>query len=355
MRKLVVRGSFRSAGAQIGEATRADLPFVREKTVEFLLENSTVGDLDQLRLLASDYVVSTKAIFPEAIEFMVGLAYAGGLTFDDVALIAFSEELRAEFVSGPDRCSTIAVRSQDGWLIGHNEDYEPQYFGKMFALDLRLSGYPRILSLNYPGQFPCLAGSLNQRGVAITNNSLWPDAVPGFSKNVLHFRAALSSHLDEAIEFLIRQPAALTCHYTVAGGEQNDLVGLEVSNAQTAEGTERIFDPGEGPYCHTNHVRFLMLKREDPAVTAKDHSLARLSKLDDLISNGKLPNTPEAMLSLLSTNDGLLHRTPEQSPTSVTLATVVIRPATGELWIRDANPSVIDRDIFLSFGRTSFS
>jgi len=354
MRKLVIRGSFRSVGVQIGEETAADLPFVRDRTISFLIENAAVGSLRRMRQLASDYVESTKMAFPEAIEYMQGLAYGGGLAFADIALIAFSEEIRTEFVSSPEKCSTLAVPTAQGWLIGHNEDYEPQYFGKMYALDLEIPGFPRVSSLNFPGHFPCLAGSLNQRHVAILNNSLWPEAVPGLSKNAMHFRAALAVDMDVAIGFLARQPA-LTNHYTVAWGEQDDLLGLEVSNDKTAEERVITFDPGREPYCHTNHVRFLTLKSEDPAVTVKNHTLDRLAKLEGLIDRGDVPRTPEAMLELFSTNDGLLQRTPAQNPTSVTLATVVIRPKTGEMWIRDADPSAAERDLYLSFGRSSLN
>jgi len=353
MRKLVARGSFRSVGAQIGEETRSDLPFVFDKAVEFLLENATAGSLARMRSIADGYVASAKGIFPQAVEYLEGLAYGGGLSFEDVALISFSEEIRTEFHADPkpEKCTTLAVKTRDGWLIGHNEDYEPQYLGKMFALDLRISGHPRVLALNYPGMFPCLAGSLNLRGVAIANNSLWPDAVPGLSKNLLHFRAALAEDMDQAIEWLARQPAALTGHYTVAWAPSDDLVGLEVSNPQTAEEIVCLHQPGPTSYAHTNHVRLLKLKGDDPAVVQRNHSVDRLAAAQKILDGANPPRTPEAMLDLLSRNDGLLHRTPEQNPTSVTLATVVIRPRTGEVWIRDADPAAAEPDLHLSFGR----
>jgi len=355
MRKLVVRGSFQAVGAQIGEETRADLPFVRDKTVEFLLENASAGSLSRMREISERYLASSAEIFPEAIAYMRGLADAGGLPFEDVALIAFSEEIRTEFVAAPEKCSTLAVPTAQGWLIGHNEDYEPQYFGRMYALDLRIAGHPRVLSVNFPGHFPCLVSPLNQPGVFIANNSGWPDAVPGLSKNLLHFRAALARDMDEAVGFLARQPAALTGYYTVAWGQQDDLVGLEVSNVQTAFGTVAVFDPGRDPYWHANHARFLELRQPDPAVAARNHTCDRGAKLGRLIEDGKLPRTPEAMLELLSTNDGVLHRTPEQDPASATLATIVSRPRTGEMWIRDADPEAAEPDHYLSFGRSSFN
>lgn len=350
MRMLVVRGSFHSAGVQIGDFTKTDLPFVRDTTVEFLLENAAVSGLGRMREIAEGYLSSTAEVFPEAVAYLRGLAVGGGLGLEDVALIAFSEEIRTAFDGlKPEKCSTLAVPTARGWLIGHNEDYEPQYYGKMYALDLEIPGYPRVFSLNYSGHFPCLAGSLNRSGVFIANNSLWPDAAPGLSKNALHFRAALAFDLDEAVGFLARQPAALTGHYTVAWGEQDDLLGLEVSNPRTSRTQLVAFDPGSEPYWHANHARFLDLLRPDPAVVDGNHTVARGARLEELAARADLPRTPEALLDLLSADDGVLHRSPEQDKTSVTLATVVARPKTGEMWIRDADPAAGIRDLYLSF------
>lgn len=356
MRRIVVRASsFRAAGRQIGEETGSDLPFVRDDTVALLLENASAGGLVRLREIAETYLASTLSAFPQAIEYMEGLAVASGIPIPDIALIAFSEEIRTEFDEAPSKCSTLAVPTRDGWLIGHNEDYEPQYFGKMYALDMRIAGYPRTLSLNYPGHFPCLAGTLNRRRVAIANNSLWPAAAPGLSKNAMHFRAALADDMEEAVELLARQPSALTGHYTVASGDEDRLCGLEVSNPHTAEAYVHLEDAGREPYWHTNHVRFLKLLAPDPAVIEGNHTLVRGEKLTDMIARKRLPTTPEGLLEMLSTNDGVLHRTPEQNPSSVTLATVVMRPKTGEMWIRDADPSAATRDLHLSFGRASLN
>ncbi len=350
MRKLVIQGSFRSVGAQIGEATKDDLPFVRDSTIAFLLEQARASDLAGMRRIAAGYADSAEQFFPGAFEYMEGLAEGGDLAFEDVALITFSEEIRTEFHVPPSKCSTLAVPTQEyGWVIGHNEDYEPQYAGRMYALDLRIPGYPRTLSLNYPGHFPCLAGALNDHGVALAKNSLWPDVQPGLSGNLLHFRAALATDMDAAVGFLAHQPAALTSHYTVACGAQGDLAGIEVSNHRTAEELIAFFYPAREPYWHTNHARFLQLHTPDPAVTGRNHSLPRGEKLERLIVSRRLPTSPGEMLDLLSTNDGLLHRTPAQNATSVTLATVVICPEREELWIRDADPSAEPRDIRLSF------
>lgn len=343
MRYLQCQGSFEEVGRQVGEACRPDIFELHDRVVAYLLENTTVGSYLRMRRIARAYSDATDGAWPEAAAYLRGLAEGAKAPFETVALIAFSEEIASEFIPVPSKCSTLVVQTARGALIGHNEDYEPHYSGRMVLLDATFDGYPRTVGLTYPGQLPNLAGSLNARGVAITNNSLWPDAQPGLSKQVQHFRASLADDLDEAVEHLAKPPVALTTHYTVAHGPAGQVVSLEVSNPATAEERVSFMTVGPEPFCHTNHVLSLRLKAPDPAIMLAGHSIARLAKLRAL-PRERLPRSPEEMLELLSTNDGVVHRTPDQNSTSVTLATLVIRPQTGELWVRDADPAAERRD-----------
>jgi hypothetical protein len=343
MRFLQCQGSFEDVGRQVGEASRSDIPDLHDRVVAYLLQNTTVGSFSLMREIAMDYTERTDREWSSATAFLRGLAEGAGVSYETVALIAYSEEIASEFIPMPSKCSTLVVQTARGVLIGHNEDYEPHYFGKMVLLDATFDGFPRTVGLTYPGQLPNLAGSLNAKGVAIANNSLWPDAQPGLSKQVQHFRASLADDLGEAVEHLAKPPVALTTHYTVAHGPEGQAVSLEVSNPATAEEKVSFTTIGPEPFCHTNHVLSLRLKAPDPAVVIANHSIARLAKLKAL-PHERMPRSPEEMLELLSTNDGVVHRTPEQNPTSVTLATLAIRPQSGEIWIRDADPSADRRD-----------
>ncbi|MEK7546204.1 MAG: C45 family peptidase [Patescibacteria group bacterium] len=344
MRYLRCGGSYSEVGRKVGEACGPDVPDLHDRLVAYLLEHATAGSYRKMREIAMGYSERTDRSWPSATAFLKGLSEGACVPFEMIALIAYSEEIMSEFLLAPAKCSTLVVTTAQGALIGHNEDYEPHYHGKMVLLDAEFDGCPRVVGLTYPGQLPNLAGSLNSKGVAITNNSLWPEARPGLSKQVQHFRASLAADLEDAVEQLAMPPVALTTYYTVAHGPSGQVVSLEVSNALTAHESVALATVGPGPFCHTNHVLSLRLKEPDPAVVAGgNHSLARLAKLKSM-PREKLPRTPEEMLDLLSTNDGVLHRTPEQNPTSVTLATVVIRPQTRELWVRDADPSAERRD-----------
>ncbi len=346
MKVLQCKGSFRSVGCEVGRASRTAIPALHDRVVAYLLEYTTVGSLRQMSEIADRYAQSTQKYWSPAFEYLYGLAEGAGVPFDTIALIAFSEEIASEFEAAPSKCSTFVVWTSSGHILGHNEDYEPHYFGEMILLDATFDGFGRVVGLTYPGMLPNLAGSLNAHGLAITNNSFWVAACPGYSKQAQHFRASLLPDMDTAVQILSEQSIALSTHYTVAHGPSYEAVSLEVSNPVRADGyvaLRQIERDELSAFCHTNHVLELTLREPDPAVVAKNHSLDRLAKLKAL-PVARYPRTPEEMLDLLSVNDGVLHRTPAQNPTSVTLATVVIRPATGEFLVRDADPNEVNRD-----------
>jgi hypothetical protein len=288
-------------------------------------------------------------IWPKATEFLSGQALGAGVPYETIAITSYYEEMLELYRPAQSKCSTYVAPSTRGFIIGHNEDWGKPYLGNMVLLDATFDGFPRVIGVSFLGMLPNLAGSLNSRGVAITNNSLHPEARPGLSKQLQHFRASLASSLEEAIEHLARQPVSLATHYTVAHGPSGQVVSLEVCNRDIVhDGDVVLVTVGPGPFCHTNHVLNLNLREPDPAILGGgNQTLARRAKLQSQ-PRKKRPRTPEQMRDFLSTNDGVLHRTPAQNPTSVTLATIVIRPSTGEMWIRDADPDAEQRDWYFS-------
>ncbi len=346
MKIIRSKGSFEQVGRDVGSASREVIPTLHTRVVNYLLEHTTVGSFRRMCEIADQYARSTARYWSPAIDYLRGLAEGAGVPFGTIALIAFSEEIASEFEAAPSKCSTFVVWTSNGHILGHNEDYEPHYFGEMILLDATFDGFGRVVGLTYPGMLPNLAGSLNAHGLAITNNSFWVEARSGTSKQAQHFRASLLQDLEDAVRILSEQPIALSTHYTIMHGPSHDAVSLEVSNPACAHDIvdlRQIERNERQAFCHTNHVLGLRLRDPDPAVVAKNHTLDRLAKLK-VLPSASYPRTPEEMLELLSVNDGVLHRTPEQNATSVTLATVVIRPATGEFLVRDADPNAIQRD-----------
>lgn len=337
------------AGKLVGEETRDLVRHVIERLPAFLETTAAVRP-ERMREAALAYLAQAREQDTPSSDWLAGLAAGAKTRLEDIALVAFSEEIAALAPAPVSKCSTVAVPGEGGWLIGHNEDYEHHYFGRMYVLDLRVGGETRVVSLNYPGQLPHLAGALNERGLAITSNSLWPDARPRLSNQVKLFRAVREENVRGAMRRLWDPPGSLTSHYTIGGpdpdGERpHRLLSVEVSNPESAAPPSARYaedgiyaammgvDMQESPFVHTNHVQRLMLVAPDPAVTACNHSLGRYEKLR-VTANREFMRAKNAdrsldeddLLKLLSTNDGLVHRTPEQDAASVTLATLVIAP-----------------------------
>lgn len=349
MRYVKTNGSFYKVGLQVGEACKEDIPELYERTVAYLFKHTSVGTVARMREVAQRHLAAAESLWPSSVNFLQGLAEGAGVSLEKISLISFTEEVSSEFVpTSSDKCSTLVVRlSNDNHLIIHNEDYEPHNFGKMVLMDVMFDGFPRLVCLTYPGQLPSLAGSLNACGIAITNNGLWLDVQPGLPKQVQHFRASLARDLDEVEEWLAMAPIAVTTHYVVAHGHTREAVSLTVSNPETSYVPMFYYLITDRSFCHTNHVPsgpFLSgLKKIDPAPELSKHTVPRYERLKSLAQD-TLPRTPQEALDLFSNNDGLIHRTPEQNPTSVTLATVVICPETLEIWIRDTDPAAVERN-----------
>lgn len=350
MRHVVASGSFYKVGLQVGEVCKDDIPELYERMVAYLLEHTSVGTVARMHEVAQRHLAGAEYLCPQSVNFLEGLAEGAQVSMEKIALTSFTEEVSSEFLpTSSEKCSTLVVRTANGChLIVHNEDYEPHYFGRMVLLDATFDGFPRLVCLTYPGMLPSLAGSLNALGIAITNNGLWLKAQPGLPKQVQHFRASLARNLDEAEEWLAKTPVAVTTHYVVASGYAREVFSLTVSNPETSY-TPMFFYPITGPsFFHTNHVPdgpFLNgLKKDDPARENSPNSFDRYKKLKSL-KESELPRTPDEAFKLFSTpGKNVLFREPGKEGLSVTLATVVIRPETGEFWVRDADPSATQRD-----------
>jgi len=345
MKVITARGSFREVGRVVGEATREDIVFMHRVMVPELLQDKFGGD--QLRMVRDGrrHFWAAEAFWPEAAEYIRGLAEGARLKLDHILPIAFMEEMQAPLHR--DRCSTLLVRTENGWVLGHQEDYREIFYGRLSVLDLSFRGYPRVVSLTYPGTFPGMATSLNSRGLAMACNALWLAPVPGLGKQMKHFLAAMEASFTGALSWICYGPHILADHFVVIDGEEDLAASVEVTShpevLQTAEIREIVWDrkPEEEvsvkvPFTHANHVKWLK-----PWVTglvkdpAHRGSAMRQRELDKIATFGP-PTTTEEMLALFQKKDGILNRdkacNKTGQPNSVTIATTVISPNTKEIW-----------------------
>lgn len=328
MRSVEASGSFAAVGEAVGEATREDVRFVIDSLVPYLAKHTRLKTREAMLEAVTGHRRMTEAYFPEAFDYLRGLARGAACGLDDLVLALFDENILDGFA---EKCSTLAVKAAEGWIVGHNEDYDPHYRGRLKLLDLSFDGRPRVLAVSYPAKLPGIGGTLNARSLSVTNNSLAAAEVTGVSTEARVFKAALASDLAEAEAGLRGAPSSLIFHLTVVSAAEGRAASYEIGNAASSSVLLERRELGEAPMAHTNTVINLPLIVPDGC---SRNSRERYAKLVDVIASGA-PQDPEAMMSLLSGHDGLLNRTPEDHPTSVTLATVVIRAASGELWVKE--------------------
>ncbi len=349
MRYVQAHGSFYEVGRQVGEACRTDILEIYASGVADLLKHTKVGSIARIDQIAARYLAAAKQLWLPSVEFLRGLAEGAGVPMSVIALTAFMEGVCNEAEAlPPEKCSTLVVRLPNGHhLIIHNEDFPKFNFGKMVLLDVVFDGgYPRMVGVVYPGQ---LWGtiSLNSNFLATTSNSLNPPVQPGLPQQVMHCRASLARDMAEAERWLTMRPLDLTTHYVVACGRTREVASLEVSNFQVSRvETDRLVISDVPFFCHTNHIPDgrLKLRLPDPMIKNEGSSFDRYNKLAKL-KPAELPRTPQEGFNLFSTpGNNALFRESEEEWMSVTLATVVICPETGELWVRDADPSAAKRD-----------
>lgn len=347
MREVIARGSFFEVGCQLGEALKEDVLKMHEWLFPYILENTTIGSFERMHEVAMEYANASGHAQSKTAMFLAGSANGAGISFDKVAIGAYSDEILAEFgvVDSPSKCTTLVVDTEQGALMGHNEDEKKEQ--RLYWHDITFDSHPRMVGAGYIGMWPGMI-SLNSRRVAILNNSFWLQGRRGRSRGEQQFFAAISRSLPEAVKHLTQQPVGLPSHYTVADGRNGKVISLEVANKQTAYKSVSNMKVGSDLFIHTNHVLRLRLKDLDPCVVAENHSLARLAELEAM-RGAQLPRNPQEMLALLSQKGKIWMRTPEEYPDSRTIASFAVLPERGEIFALDANTAAVKREHHFKF------
>lgn len=265
--RLVVTGSHRDVGRQLGEALA---PAIR-RAVDFGPEGLAGRSPGELMLQAEPYRAATHAATPWLIEELDGVAEAAGV--DALALFAVStEELFSAPIAmgaGPasGRCSDLLVGpplTADGHLwVAHNNDLPPQAERDVVAVEWRVPGDPVIFSL---GIGPWISVGWNDAGLSLTGNELTPnDARVGVPRLLMVREQLTAPSIDAALAMTLR-PDRASSYNTVLAHRDGRALNVEGSATDV-----EVSAPGpRGWMAHTNHyVCERMLRFEgDPGYAA---------------------------------------------------------------------------------------
>ncbi len=145
---VVSEGGPRERGRCVGRA----LPDAVGRSLDgFALERERLGvDRTELDRRVAPLVALSDRMLPALVERLRGLAEGADVAFVDVfAVNAWEEVLRDEAPApgrAADRCTSIAVRTPGGVLLGHNEQWTASELGNVAIVVERMTDGPSIVS-----------------------------------------------------------------------------------------------------------------------------------------------------------------------------------------------------------------
>ncbi len=274
--------------------TRYEVGLTIGKTLQtiiqkFLRENKKIFEKDFLRLLAESkkFLSVTLKYFPQYIEELEGLAKGADVSFEELFL-ANNRELADHSLVSPElgHCTIVAVPQSNGYLVGHNEDWDKEAREYLYFADVTVNG-TRIFGLNYAYNLIGDSVAVNSYGLIEAVNELYhEDEQVGVPKNFVA-RAILDCKTLEEVEVLMEKiPRASGFNHVLVQGKR--LWNIESS------AKDYVIEKIEGhPYAHTNHY-VTMLKHLDRGT---EESVSRYVKAIQLISDAHTVDDIKRLLS----------------------------------------------------------
>ncbi|MEX2183500.1 MAG: C45 family peptidase [Chloroflexota bacterium] len=282
--RLMVSGSHREVGRQVGEAT-AD---VLRRAVDFGAELPEGRSRDDQLALAARYREATLAATPWLVQEIDGAAEGAGV--DALALFAASIEeiwsvrpsMVTEGVVVDGRCSDIVAgppATADGhtW-VAHTNDLGPASRDSVVAIEWRVPGEPFVFSL---GIGPWISVGWNSAGLSLTGNELSPnDERVGVPRLLMVREQLTATTMDEAVAMALR-PDRASSYNTVFATPDGRVVDVEGS--ATDAGLEGLDE--RGTYAHTNHYACARMQGYEGDPGYAERSAVRLGRARELLAS----------------------------------------------------------------------
>lgn len=163
--------------------------------------------------------------FPRIHKELQGLAEGCNQDYKDILLWNCRGDLLS---TGPEGCTSIAVKKEDRSIIAHNEDGDPNLRNHCFLLDAKLDNNVRIFSFAYPGSIPGHTICANSHGLVYTvNNIRLLEQGRGLPRMVISRALLETKNSTEFIHLLENHQRSGGFHYTVADTQMNQPLSIE--------------------------------------------------------------------------------------------------------------------------------
>ncbi len=321
---IEARGTHRAVGQQIGTKCREQIQSLCAALRHELPPGVTwEAMLAQSRL----YLAHSRAVYPQYIEELEGIAEGAQVSFDEVFL-TMCEELWESFAWRG--CTDMAARGKataDGsTLIAHTNDLLPKTESMLVLLKVQAGDEPEFLGVSVGGI--AISAGYNAAKISLTGNQLDSNDVRPGVPRLLVVRAILGSKtLSEAMTHCLLPTRASSYNNIIADGS-GEVYSMEGS----ATDMEAIYIKDD-ILAHANHYTAPSMRRFERDRSVIANSIIRHNRAEYLLRQhyGKL--TPELFRTLLTDHAGYPTSICKHGLETQTVFSIIIQVETLKAWI----------------------
>jgi len=317
-------GTYCEVGKQIGARAKPQI----QSMLAYLRENIPTGfTWAQMLKHSQEFLLPSRAIYPQYVEELEGIAEGAGVPFEDIFVSMCEELWESPVLKG---CTDMAARGRatlDGTtLVAHTNDLSASSESRLLILKIQAADEPEILAVS-PGGVAISAG-YNAAKISLTGNQLDSNDVRPGVPRLLVVRAILGSRtLSEAMTHCLLPQRASSYNNVLA-----DASGEVYSMEGSATDLEAIYIEKD-VMAHANHYISPVMRRFELDRSANANSIIRYNRAEYLLRENYGKLTPDLFRKLLADHAGYPTSICKHGLTSVTVFSIIIQVETLKAWI----------------------
>lgn len=285
---------------------------------------------DVLVAKAIPFLSATEQLFPHFISELRGLSEGIEIPFERVWAIQCRDEIVSQLES--EKCSSVFIHTDTGWLVGHNEDDYWSGFSKEEVRQLYFMVRKTIAgnSMVYLG-FPFMIGgetvSIHSSGVIQTINTLHHRNIQvGVPRNIIARALSEMGSLDKIQDTLTQtKRASGYCH--------TFLIDNILSCIESTESAYELIDTADR-FAHTNYYLGSLAEFEEKEDEGHTVTVERCDNLKQKIGTVQTIEDLKKVLHTKTVSENSIYRDGEFT---ITMVSIVIDVSTGILYAANRN------------------
>lgn len=307
-------------GFKLGETISAQ---IKSRIVKNKIAYSKRGtkNFNSLVKRSRNFLPELEREHPELVSELKGMSEGAEIPFNDLLVLNCEEEMLDFFIP---HCTSIATYTKNKEIIiGHNDDWLPEYRNNGLVLVQGRIKNKKFLALTYVGSLPGTSCGLNNAGMAFTVNSLdFRRFRYGIPRCFLLRELLEKNNIKEAEKIIIDPERSIAA---------NTMMAKRNSSIEDVESLWKRFEVFHGNrwLIHTNHP---LKKKEQNKRNTDKESIVRYNSVCQELSKEKNVTVKTIKNILKNHKNGICSHINTSHPKyGVTIGSAIINPV--EMWM----------------------